>query len=312
VLECISSGRRLGKPSSIHETKSRAMSKLHRLGGPKSLNTSFYCPDWHPEHPYNMRLNGPRSERSTRVFSTSSQVPTSQTPNHDKYNGNRETEAGQRLEETHASQVMESPNNNEPSMVTNLAQNITPRGESQTLVPVNTITRRESGAEATTGQYGPLFQQGGAADGFPFSRGFRNSTPEPGVISTHTSPLADTQGTRNSTQLSNVFSQPAEVAHSTPPTQESPEDPVAQMNTSHPNHGVGSNDAEMTDASQDPLGSTGRAPALGKRRRSVFDISGETPRPKRTLFRERRDISGDTPKAKPRLYKHRPLFRKKR
>jgi hypothetical protein len=178
---------------------------------------------------------------------------------------------------------MERPNNNEPSMVTNLAQNIAPSGRSQTSVPVNAVTRPESGAETATGQYGPLFQQGGVADGSPSSQGIQSRTPEPSYgSSSRTLPLADTQGTRNSTQPSNDSSQPADFEHRTPPTQESPEGLSSQMETSDSNHGVGSSDEEMEDASQSPLGSTVRAPALGKRRRDVRDTSGDTPGAKRS------------------------------
>lgn len=81
MLKCISSGRRLGEPSSIHETKNRAMSKPHRVGGPKSLTESFYCPDDHPEHPYNMRLNGPHSERTRDEREDG---PASQSGSHDE------------------------------------------------------------------------------------------------------------------------------------------------------------------------------------------------------------------------------------
>ena len=268
MLKCVSSGRRLAEPDSIRETRNCAMP---RIGGPRDLEGSFWCPDWHPDH-YSQRsrderedglasqsgshdeevqdsLEGVRSDlpnSSNSVRAQHSTPPTSQTPERDEHNENCETDAGQRLEETNAGQVMKRPNNYNPFRVPNFAQNINidiaPSGRSQISVPVNTITRPESRSEVITGRYSSLFQQGGAADGSLFSRGIQNRTPKPGLTSPQTLSLEDTQGTRNSTQPSDNFSQPANFEHPTPPTQESPEDPVSQMDTSDPNYRVGSND----------------------------------------------------------------------
>ena len=166
-------------------------------------------------------------------------------------------------------------------MATNSTQNIAPSGNLQALAPINTVIHPKSGVVTTTGQSTSFLQRSGAADSTPSSRDVQNRTSEAGISSPRTLPPAGTQSTRYSTQQSNVSSQPAEFVQSTPPTQGSSED-FSQMNTSEPNYGAGSSDEEMADAPQNPPGSTVRAPALGKRRRDVGDISGDTPGDKRS------------------------------
>ena len=269
-------------------------------GPPKYINRAF---SWSPSHPeWEKRLGGlanqsesddeeasdgqesvePALARSSSTDvarrSASTQVPTSQTPNRG------ETEGTQRLEETPSRQVIERSNDNTPYMATNLAENVAPGGNLQTLAAINTSMHPGSGVVTATRQstsFSQQVQQGGASDRTPLSRGTQVRTTGPNVSSPHAVSPADTQDTHNSTQLSHVFSQPAEFVQSTPPTQGSSED-FSQMNTSEPNYGAGSSDEEMADAPQNPPGSTVRAPALGKRRRDVGDISGDTPGDKRS------------------------------
>lgn len=335
MLKCVSSGRRLAEPDSIRETRNCAMP---RIGGPRDLEGSFWCPDWHPDHysqrsrderedglasqsgshdeevqdsPEGVRSDLPNSSNSFRA--QRSTPPTSQTPERDEHDENRETDAGQRLKETNAGQLKKRPDNNNqlrvPDFALDLIYDIAPGGRSQTSVPANTIIRPEL---VVMGSYSRLFQQGGAAVRSLLSRGIHNRTPEPGVPSPYALPPEDTQDTRNSTQASNDSSQPAHFEHPTPPTQEPTGDFSSQMDTSDLDDGVGSIDTDMTDASQSPPGSTVRAPTLGKRRRDLYDTSGDRPRATRLLFREPKHPLFKEPK--PRLFREpqRPLFRKRK
>jgi hypothetical protein len=173
-------------------------------------------------------------------------------------------------------------------MATNLAQQsgfMAPNRDLHTPAPELPVTFAPESAASQCGNAATdshLSQRGGIADDTQSSHGIQEA-PGPGSTSSpHPVPLADTQDTSNITQQNEVFSPPADFEHSTPPTQEAPEDRFSQMNTSNFNDGVGSRDEEMADVSQDPLGSTVPTPARGKRRRNVRDTSGDTPGAKRS------------------------------
>ncbi|OSS54722.1 hypothetical protein B5807_00253 [Epicoccum nigrum] len=288
--------RRLGELISLHETKHRPMYEVD--GPPVSAERRFYFHHTNPDFKKVLpqvdlsrypRKGGlvsqseshgekiPGSQESVKpgltIYSASvvaqrsasTQASTSQTPERGECNKKCETE-GQRLEETHASQKKELPNNSGSPMTTASAQNIAPNEKLQTSVPVNTVTCPESEAKTTRGQYTPLSPQGGVSDRTPFSRDIENGIPESDFTSSsHILPLADTQDTCDSTQQSEVFSQPADIEHFTPPTQESTGDFFSQIDTVDLNDGVDKYMAETSQVSHDSTVD------LGKRLRDVRD-----------------------------------------
>ena len=98
------------------------MSKSHRYGPPKSLHESFYDKSESEDEPASQPgseeeiqdepegIRDDLPEASTSVRTQRGTSPTSQTLKRDEGNKNRNTEAGQRLEQTNTRQVIERPN----------------------------------------------------------------------------------------------------------------------------------------------------------------------------------------------------------